>query len=419
MVKVIPPINDEALKWTEKNPVTIYYAFVPLTLAWAMTIHKSQGLTIDALEVDFKKTFADNQVYTALSRVRRLDQLRVLNLEPHHITSSEAIRRFYEVHGDIEQLGESWVNQKEGLGKWWPTMYRKANCVDSKCCSCKQSSAVCERYATEGSLERLFMRLKSLKMTAENCAKYFRMLDEEMIDLDSLFGLIREHKRDRTKTITALCDIFKTSDTRLPHGAAQKIIDVAFDMFPSEREEEIVDMPSKYRGGGKSLLSVSRDEIGLEQEEDPGDGVYILELEGKKFYVGQSNCKRQRILEHKSKRGAAFTRKHGVVNEHSPRLSTPRSISLAAERLETLQHMIIYGVDNVRGSAWCQEELTPQQREDIAKAIDEEVYERCYGCKIQGHFVNDCPMRSLNYAQSQTQSHTQCQIQTKTGTDNR
>mgnify|MGYP003386844586 CR=1 FL=1 len=56
---------------------------------------------------------------------------------------------------------------------------------------------------------------------------------------------------------------------------------------------------------------------------------------------------------------------------------------------------IIYGIDNVRGSVWCQEVLTPLQKEEIAKAIDEEVYERCYGCKKEGHFVNDCPVSAL------------------------
>lgn len=62
-----------------------------------------------------------------------------------------------------------------------------------------------------------------------------------------------------------------------------------------------------------------------------------------------------------------------------------------------------YGIDNVRGSVWCQAELTPSQREEIAKAIDEEVYERCYGCKIQGHFLKECPAAALNYSLTQTE----------------
>jgi hypothetical protein len=53
---------------------------IPLRLAWAITVHKSQGMTLDAARVDLRRAFVEGMGYVALSRVRRLDSLSLLGI---------------------------------------------------------------------------------------------------------------------------------------------------------------------------------------------------------------------------------------------------------------------------------------------------------------------------------------------------
>jgi hypothetical protein len=69
----------------------------PVKLAWAITVHKSQGLTFDKAIIDVGNAFADGQVYVALSRLRSLDGLVLrTRISPDVISTDKQIVTFSE-----------------------------------------------------------------------------------------------------------------------------------------------------------------------------------------------------------------------------------------------------------------------------------------------------------------------------------
>ncbi len=109
-------IFDEASNAIETERVGAFTQY-PLKLAWAVTIHKSQGKTFDHVVLDIGRgTFAHGQIYVALSRCTSLEGLTLRQqLLPKHIWSDQRIQYFLKGQQDGERYQSMTLPEKKDL----------------------------------------------------------------------------------------------------------------------------------------------------------------------------------------------------------------------------------------------------------------------------------------------------------------
>ena len=90
------------------------YTQYPMKLAWAITIHKSQGMTFEHMHLDLSRgTFQAGQAYVAISRMRSLEGLTLSHpIMPHHIRLNPEVRAFANSFND-----RAMINDELEIGK--------------------------------------------------------------------------------------------------------------------------------------------------------------------------------------------------------------------------------------------------------------------------------------------------------------
>ena len=83
--------------WQSEDYPTLAVGQFPLCLAWALTIHKIQGATLDMAEIDIGQSiFEFGQTYVALSRVQSLNGLYLSDFQPQRIAANPTVHEFYK-----------------------------------------------------------------------------------------------------------------------------------------------------------------------------------------------------------------------------------------------------------------------------------------------------------------------------------
>lgn len=169
---------------------------VPLRLAYAITVHKSQGMTLDAARIDLRRAFVEGMGYVALSRVRSLEGLSLIGINRMALrVSEEALRidetlrkkacddhaRFEHLRkkamkrakdevkkaADKDQKASSWAERLEKMREKHPNAYRPWSAQD------------------DAELQQLFQQGTDLKTLSKKFGRHERSI---LLRLQKHFG---------------------------------------------------------------------------------------------------------------------------------------------------------------------------------------------------------------------------------------
>ena len=113
--------------------------------------------------------------------------------------------------------------------------------------------------------------------------------------------------------------------------------------------------------------------------------IYVLRLEGGRYYVGKSDNVMNRYEQHIKGTGSAWTRKYKPVSL----VKTIENVSSFEEDKVTKEYMSKYGIDKVRGGSYVEVELSDFHTD----ALKMEIWaakDLCTQCGRPGHFIKDC-----------------------------
>lgn len=129
-------IDVERENWQieEDGKVRAEISQYPLRLAWAITVHKSQGMSLDAAEIDLSKSFEKGMGYVALSRVKSLDGLYLKGLNQMALRVNEEVLEFDKKFKKLSDTNSFHIRTmgEEKMGKMHEEFAEKVRGVKKK-----------------------------------------------------------------------------------------------------------------------------------------------------------------------------------------------------------------------------------------------------------------------------------------------
>lgn len=227
--------SPEEWKYEDNGFVRATLTQVPLRLAWAITIHKSQGMTLDAAEIDLGDAFEPGMGYVALSRVRSLNGLKLMNLNEMALKVHPKILQHDKIFKDCS--GEA-VQYLQSLSVTELSQLHKKTLLERFKGWASDANETPKEKPKKKSKKKIATHITTLEMLRDNLSLEL-IAEKRSLSVATIINHI-----DKLKSLKLLGD----SLSYLKNSIPQEDFDIVLTEFKNSEDGKLKPIFEKYSG---------------------------------------------------------------------------------------------------------------------------------------------------------------------------